>query len=462
MWKKYIVYLMELTHTTIGNVWGETLEAMKSHVSEIRIATWLSKARPIKIDENGEFIIAVSSELEREYIQKEYLHLVSNEINQRIPEIKSVKIVVSKRAITSKNKKIESIEITKNNTNLNLESVDNKSNLNTRMTFKEFIVTPDNSFAHGTAQHVVNNLGISYNPCFFFGNTGVGKTHLIQAMGNKVLSLHPSLKVKYITSEVFSDSYFNAINASKVPEWREQERSYDVYIIDDVQFFAKKQGTQEELFHLFNKLINRNKQIILASDMHPNEIGFEDRVRSRFSSGIIVDIQSPSNESRFVILKKKAEKLGIKLDEDVLEYIIENTDGSVREIQSVLNTILAFKEINQKTINLINVKSLIKNNTKPKTQMNHKEVIRKICEYYEIDQQLITTKSRKSNIVETRQMIMYVLREMMDIPFSSIGQTLGGKDHTTVMHACEKVKSKIEKAGKCASDFERIKKTLNF
>ena len=297
-----------------------------------------------------------------------------------------------------------------------------------------------------------------YNPFFIFGNTGLGKTHLIQAIGNTVKQNFPNKKIHYTTTEKFYIDYVNALQSNKISVFKEKYRKFDVLIIDDIQFITTKTKTQEELFHVFNSLHEQNKQIIFSSDKHPNFIpGLEDRLRSRFQQGMIVEILEPDYESRLAIIKQKLESQKINIDQDVLEFVADSIEGSIRELEGIANNIILQQTMHKKPFDLSEAKLLLKNTIKPKKQISIEDVVKKVSSFYNLNDSVVYEKTRRKEIVHARQVIMYFLREEFNISFPLIGQKLGGKDHTTVIHSCEKIKRDLENNPNLIKELEDIK-----
>jgi chromosomal replication initiator protein len=323
--------------------------------------------------------------------------------------------------------------------------INKEDNLNPRYTFENFIVGPFNELAHAASKAVAKNPGAVYNPLFIYGNTGIGKTHLIQAVGNHIKQTFPNKKVFYLTSEKFGGEYLEALQNNKAQQFKEKYRKYDVIVMDDIQFFSSKEKFQEELFHLFNTFHNTNRQLIFSSDKHPSIIpGLEDRLRSRFAAGMIVDIPNPDNESRVAILNAKAHIHNVALNPEIVEFLASSIQNSVRELEGVLNIIVMQTQVKGRELSLLEVKNLIKNNTKPKKTASIKEVMKIIADFYNVPEEAILDKTRKKEVVKPRQIIMYILREDFNVSFPSIGEKLGGRDHTTVIHSCEKIKGDIK------------------
>ncbi len=447
------------TQMDLSLFWSDVLNSIKNETGETHYNAWFANSYAVRIDREGTLVIGVPNDFTKQWLQDNYLNLIKTEIVKKTNKIKVVKITVQNK----KQKRNKKIELSSGSLPLNLETVNPENGLNPRFTFKNFIAAPYIQFAFSASQTVVDKPGIAYNPYFIHGPTGVGKTHLIQAIGNKFLSLNQGLKCFYVTAEDFTESFVSALLNNQVQDFRKKFKQYNLLIIDDVQFFEKTERTTQELFHLFNHMYNNNYQIVFSSDRHPNSLSsIEDRVRSRFSSGIILDIQTPDKESMEIVLKKKVEYANLDVEPGGIEYIIDTISGtSIRDVESVLQNISMYYEIHNKPLNILNIKSFIKNNIKQKPIINFRDVVSKVCEYFDVNEKEINTKSRKREVVTTRQIIMYILREHLDYSYSLIGKKLGNKDHTTVMHACEKIMHNLETDNKLQQDFDHIKRLLN-
>lgn len=449
---------MQSDITNIQELWQSVLSTFKTQLSESQFKTWFEKVHALRLDDNNCLVLGTENNFTRDWIMQKYQKQIASEVAKRYAHIKHIKIITSRRTAPPQ----KAHQISTPNTALPIESIEKKNNLNPRFTFKNFYVAPCNEYAHAAAQVVATRLGIAYNPCFIYGASGCGKTHLIQAIGNKVAAMYPNMNVRYITAEAFTDAYVQALRTEKMHEFRKEYQNTQLLILDDVHFFQKKIQTAVELFHLFNHLHNNNWQIVFAADCHPNLISeIEDRVRTRFAAGMILDINSIDNESMMLIAKKKAEQMELNMDAEVFEYIIKHVNTSVRELEGVFKSLALYQEIQKKPLTLSNVQHFIKNNLKPHASTNQKDIIEKICEFYEISPSAITSKSRKQEFVLARQMIMYVMRECLDISFATIGAKMGGRDHTTTMHACEKIKKRLTTDRDLVIQLEKIKRLLN-
>ena len=368
------------------------------------------------------------------------------------------------RSVTPSSERKQGRPQPQDNASFDLQSlyIDKRDNLNPRYTFDTFVVGPFNQLAHAAAKAVLERPGQAYNPLFIYGSTGHGKTHLIQAVGNYFKKAHANKKVLYVTSERFAVDYINAVRAGRANSFKDQYRQYDVLIMDDVQFIANTEKTQEELFHLFNALHDNNKQIVFSSDKHPNFLpGFEERLKGRFSAGMIAEIPEPDVESRMAIIKAKIEQHGLSIQEDIIQYIAESVRGNIREIEGVLNMIVCKSQLKGKAISLMDVRALVKHNVKPNKGVSVEEVVRRISQYYEIPEKNIYEKTRKKEVVKPRQIIMYMLREEFGVSYPSIGEKLGGRDHTTVIHSCEKIKLEMKTNPPLEQEIEHIRSLIH-
>jgi len=423
-------------------------------ISKANFNTWF-KETGLKDVENGNAVVVVPNQFVKNWVKEKFNSLILKNIIKIQPNIRSIEYVVEK--IDSLNNKedafVETVsglkanKIKEKSIPLGLTLKNNETNLNPKYTFDNLVVGSFNEVAAAASQAIIKKNEVIYNPLLIYGKTGFGKTHMIQAVGNYIKKNFPNKKVFYLTSEKFQLDVINYIGlkSNKTTDFKSKYRKYDVLIIDDIQFFSKKERTQEELFHLFNYLYDNNKQIILSSDKHPNQIpDLEDRLRSRFSAGMIIDIQTPDFESRVEILKKKAITLGFNVTEEVVEYIATAITGNIRELEGILNNIFIQSQIKGRELNIIDVKELVKNNVKKKQPIDYKKLVSIIANYYNIDEENVYKKSRKKEYVRPRQIAMYLLREDFNYSFPNIGDKIGRRDHTTAMHSYEKIKEEIK------------------
>ncbi len=320
-------------------------------------------------------------------------------------------------------------------------SVDPDTNLNPRYTLENFIVGSFNELAHAAAQSIIKNLGTGYNPLFIYGGVGLGKTHLIQAIGNELLKTNKNLRVRYVSSEKYMGEIVDALRNQEINKLKEKYRAVDLLIMDDIQFMARTEKMQEEFFHTFNALYEKNKQIVLSSDRPPHAIAtLEERLRSRFEGGMIADIGQPDFETRLLILKTKAETKKISLSEEVLAHIAEQIKANVRELEGALNRVVVASKLSAAPIDIEMVKKIVSGHQANAARfITAKKIIKAVSEFYDIEERDLVTRSRRRDVVKPRQIAMYFMREELKSSYPSIGDKFGGRDHTTAIHSCEKI-----------------------
>lgn len=441
---------------TLSQLWNACLQEIEPQVSPANFSTWF-KHTSITKEEEGIIYIAVPNEFVREWMMTKYQKLILKAIVDRADHIRNITFSISRMPIQDRNQPQAPISIEK--TALPLQDYINRDdNLNPRYTFDRFIVGPFNELAYAASQAVVKRPQHAYNPLFIYGSSGLGKTHLIQAIGNEIKHTFPDKRVVYTNLEKFMNDYVSSVMNNRQQSFREKYRKIDVLIMDDIQFISGKEGSQNELFHLFNTLYEQNKNIIFSSDKHPNHIiGLEDRLKTRFNAGMTIDIQEPDLESRLAIVREKNTQLPHHLEEEVILYIASVIVGSIRELEGVINLISMHTEMKQKPITLPEVKLLIKNSIKPKRIISVDSVVKLVSDYYNLDERSIYEKTRRKEIVKARQVIMFVLREDFNESYPSIGTKLGGKDHTTVIHSYEKIKGELTHDARLMKELEDIR-----
>lgn len=445
---------MQLNNKTI---WLDTLTKIKLSISKSNYKTWFKETFLQEINSVGVALIAVPNQFTKNWMNEKFNQLITKNLIEVEPSIKKVEYIVKKNSdseLKSVNyKKSKSISrnqesTPRKNLSLRTEQTNLSTNLNKKYTFDNFVIGSFNEVAYAAAQAVVRRLDeVVYNPFVVYGNTGYGKTHLIQAIGNYIRKNYPEKKVFYTTSEKFQIDVieFIGMKSGKNLSFKKKYRKYDVLILDDIQFFTKKERTQEEIFHVFNYLYDNNKQIILSSDRHPNQIpDLEDRLRSRFNAGMTVDIQKPDFESRVEILKKKLKNNSYNINEKTLEYIASTITGNIRELEGVLNNIFIQTELKGAQIPLEDIKKIIKSTFKKKQPLNDVKLVSLVANYYNINDDQIYKKSRKKEFVKPRQVVMYLLREDFGYSYPTIGEKIGGRDHTTVMHSYSKIEKELK------------------
>ena len=446
---------------TNHELWQNALVQIELGTSEASFRTWF-KNTDVANRDGGIVQVAVPSKIVKEWLLEKHHKLIMKALRGLDPAVRTVEYVVH-RAASAEQRKPGRTQPT-DNASLDLETlyIDKRDNLNPRYTFETFVVGPFNQLAHAAAKAVIERPGLAYNPLFVYGATGRGKTHLIQAIGNHFKKTHANKKVLYVTSERFAVDYINAVRAGRANGFKDQYRANDVLIMDDVQFIANTEKTQEELFHLFNALHDNNKQIVFSSDKHPAMLpGFEERIRGRFAAGMIAEIPEPDVESRVAIIKAKLESHGFSIPDDIVQYIAESVRGNIRELEGILNMIVCKSQLKGKGISHADVRTLIKHNVKPNRGVSVDEVVRRIAGYYEIAEKSIYEKTRKKEVVKPRQIIMYILREEFNVSYPSIGEKLGGRDHTTVIHSCEKIKEEMKSSTSLEQEIDHIRMLIH-
>lgn len=445
----------------VKQLWSTILATIALDVSKVNFDTWFKDTFIVKY-EDGALSIGVPNEFAKEWLGKKFHTTILKAVRDELESVRSVEYVVVRAEKRAKHKDDFVIkDQAPDELPLSDYYINKNDNLNPRYTFDTFIVGKFNEVAYTAAQAVIREPGIIYNPLFIYGDTGRGKTHLIQAIGNELKNRGMGRKLYYVTSERFAMDYITSVQNRSVSTFKDKYRQYDVIIMDDIQFFAKKEGSQEELFHLFNYLYDNNRHIIFSSDKHPATIdNLEERLKSRFSAGMTVSIDEPDLESRVQILRYKAEKTGLEVTDDILEFLAESIQGNIRDLEGSLNTLSVQTQLKKRPLTLLDVKQIVRTSDKPKKAVSVKTIIKKIADYYDIQEESIYEKTRKREVVKPRQIIMYLLREDYHISYPMIGEKLGGRDHTTVMHSCDKIKNEILRDQTLREEIEEIRAIL--
>ena len=471
----------------IKKLWDSVLVEMELSVSKPSFATWF-KDTGISHQDDGVIFVNVPNNFVKDWLLKKYHSNILRALRDQSPQIRSVEYIISRDEVRKKPTQ-ESAENDSGSASSSMDMggvgnsasgelplsdyyINKEDRLNPKYTFDSFVVGPFNELAHAAAQAIIKKPGIVYNPVFVYGSTGHGKTHLIQAIGNQIKKLYPETRVHYVTSERFATDYINSVHsgqgygsagANKVNNFKEKYRKYDVLIMDDIQFLSKTEKTQEELFHLFNYLHDNNKQIIFSSDKHPNYIpNLEERLRSRFHAGMIVDIPAPDHESRVAILKNKLASQNVSVAADIIDFLAASISTNIRELEGALNAIVMQTQMKGHEPSLQEVRNLIKNTNKPmKKLLSPKEVVKIVADFYNIEEDSIYEKTRKKEVIKPRQIAMYILREDFNISYPSIGEKVGGRDHTTVIHSCEKIKHDLKGSASLGQEISQIRSMIS-
>jgi len=436
-------------------LWNNILAQIELTVSKANFSMWFKDTYIIK-QEDGTVYLGVPNIFVKDWLMNKYHKDIVKNLRNFGENFRNVEYVVSKE----ENK--AHVKETTNASELPLNDfyINKEDNLNPKYTFKTFVIGPFNELAHAASQAILKRTA-TYNPLFIFGSTGHGKTHLIQAVGNQFKEDDPSKKIFYMTSERFANDYLNSLNSGEINTFKEKYKKYDVLIVDDIQFLSAKTKTQEEFFHLFNSFHDSGKQLIFSSDKHPNFItDIEDRIKSRFNAGMIIEIQKPDFESRIQIFRKKSSLMNLALSNEMVEFLASSVEGNIRELEGILNLILCQSQLKNKELNINEVKELLKNTSKPKKNVSAKDVIRVVSEFYGIEEATISEKGRKKEVIKPRQVIMYILREDFDISFPSIGDKVGNRDHSTVIHSYEKIKNDLKTDPELVQEIDHIRSML--
>ena len=444
-----------------SKMWQTALIEIQTGVPQANFSTWFKETNTVK-EEEGVVYLGVPNSFTQEWLYKKFHNSILRILRQLNEHVRALEYVIIKEDGQKRGDSSKKILSTPT-MSMPLQDfyINKDDNLNPRYTFENFVIGPFNELAHAASQAVIKSPGLVYNPLFVYGSTGRGKTHLIQAVGNQIKKTYPNKKVYYLTSEKFGSEFFVAIQEGKVQPFKEKYRKYDVIIMDDVQFFSNKEKFQEELFHFFNTFHDTGRQLIFSSDRHPNVIpGLEDRLRGRFSVGMIVDIPEPDHESRIAIVKTKCAVHSISLPDEAISLVTEAIDDNIREIEGIINVIACQTQLRNRELTVNEVKNILKNSTKPKKTVMIKDVVKIVSDFYSIDEESIYNKTRRKEVVRPRQVIMYILREDFGVSFPSIGDKLGGRDHTTVIHSYEKVKEGMKSDPVLTQEITQIRSML--
>lgn len=438
--------------------WEAVLGEIELQISRPNFLTWLKQSQLLKTEDNvGKAIVGLPNNFAKEWVKKRYHKLILGSLRNIDDTIKKVDYVVvgnkqkSKPSQTTKtkdkkNKKKKSSNPSNPQSSLIEVEKDPKTNLNPSYTLDSFVVGPSNELAHAAVNAVVENVGTKYNPLFVYGKVGLGKTHLLQAGGNEIIKNYDkNVNVLYVTSEKFTNDVVGAIRNKRMEDMKKKYRNVDVLIIDDIQFIGGKTTTEQEFFHTFNALYEQNKQIILSSDRPPAAIPtLEERLRSRFEGGMVADISYPDYEMRLAILKNKAQINDWDVDEAIIETIAAKVQRNVRELEGVLNKVVFYQDFKEEKIDEKRLDKIINETAKVSSKnITAENIIKTVSEFFDITKEKLVSKSRKKEIVMPRQICMYIMRDILSLSYPNIGEKLGGRDHTTAIHACDKISEKI-------------------
>ena len=445
----------------IQEKWTDILNMIKTEhqLSDVSFNTWLKSLTVHKVEGDTVTIIVPTGQIGINYIANKYLLPLKVAISETAGEDYEIALILPDDVPPdTADNPVSSAAVN--------ESIE-KANLNPKYTFDTFVVGSNNKLAHAASVAVAESPGEVYNPLFIYGGVGLGKTHLMHSIAHFVLQKRPQSKVLYVTSEYFTNELIESIrngNNSTMSKFREKYRNIDVLLIDDIQFIIGKESTQEEFFHTFNALHGAKKQIIISSDKPPKDMEIlEDRLRSRFEWGLIVDISSPDFETRMAILRKKEELDGYHIDDQVIEYIAQNVKSNIRELEGSLNKIMAYANLENREINLALAEKVLKDIISPnqKRTVTPELIINIVAEHFDLTPSDLTGNKRSSKIAFPRQIVMYLCRQMTETTLKIIGDSLGGRDHTTIMSGINKIEREVEENDDTREIIDILKKKIN-
>ncbi len=441
-----------------GGIWDDVISRVRDEIPEVEFRTWFSNVTLLGI-EDGAFVIGVPTTFARDWVRSHYSSVIEGALQQlgvaeprlgfqivqgKAPEqqdIFSAQPEPAAKAVTSRTPAPQ---------------------LNPKYVFTNFIVGENNNFAHAASLAVAEAPGKAYNPLFLYGDAGLGKTHLMNAVGHAVAERYPSMSIEYVTTEAFTNDLITAIREDRMMQFRDRYRSIDVLLIDDIQFIAGKERTQEEFFHTFNALYESGKQLIMSSDRPPKDIPtLENRLRSRFEWGLITDIQAPELETRIAILAMNAEYRGVKVPPEVIDYIARHVTSNIRELEGALVRAIVYSSMSQQPLNRQTVAKALSDVFAPSDlQLTMGDILQKTADHFSVKPDDVKGKSRRQELVVPRQIAMYLIRELTPHSFPEIGSFFSGRDHSTVMYAVNKVQNLLDQAAPIAREVRALKEAL--
>lgn len=444
----------------LNSLWKAVLDKLELTVSNVSFVMWFKPLKVLDFVDNKKLVIATNSTSAKNQILRNYFDKLTSAVKDIFGENIDIEVL-------DQNEEIEYIKI--NGEKTKEKEVDIAKNpFNSKYTFENFVVGKSNQFVYAAARAVAEHPGEKFNPLFIYGGVGLGKTHILHAIGNYIKQYNPNLNVMYVTCEQFANDYIESLGSAAknkaVLEFRTKYRNLDVLMVDDIQFISKKTSTQEEFFHTFNELYQNNKQIIITSDRPPKDIDtLADRLRSRFTSGLIQDIQQPDLETRIAILRKKCQIEKYVIDDDVIDFIAERINTNIRELEGMLSKVYFLANLSNKHSASME-EALEAFNGQLEEDKNEglspDDIIDTVCRYFDITRQDIVGKKKSKDVVEPRMIAIYLISEILEIPLVSIGKIFGGRDHTTIMHSRDKISDELKTSHKVQSFVSEIKKML--
>ncbi|HNV69113.1 MAG TPA: chromosomal replication initiator protein DnaA [Candidatus Ozemobacteraceae bacterium] len=448
-------------------IWSKISEEIRSQVNQTNWDIFQSSIFPAKVEGN-QLVLEAPNEFCKDWVERRYRSMIQKILHEANPGLSCVIVIKPRLGDTAPGKpyqlQLGEVEpqagfVPKATTVKPSAANKQDATLNGKYSFETFVVGKSNQFAHAVCQAVAKSPGTQYNPVFMYGGVGLGKTHLLQAVGHEVLRLHPKAKIAYLSSESFTNEFIDALMNKKTNDFRSKYRKKDLLLIDDIQFLAGKDAVVEEFFHTFNDLFQNKKQIILTSDVPPKKMkDMQERLISRFEMGVVADIQAPDIETRVAILKSCMESAHLKASEDVLMYLAENVKNNIRELEGAFTRVIAYSSVVQKPVDRHLVDQVLKDLFREggSGKITIPWIQKKVAEFYDIPETEMTSKRRAANLVLPRQVAMKLSQLMTSSSLSQIGDAFGGRDHTTVMHSCEKI-GKMQKSNTSfAEEFDRV------
>jgi chromosomal replication initiator protein len=444
---------------TNQQLWQAILGNLELTITKANFTTWFKNTSILEKTDYG-LVVGVPNAFTREWLQNKYNGDILKAAKTLAPETKEIKYQIASSSFTPTVAESGTIREAPRAV---AKKSDNNQTLNPKYTFEAFIVGSHNQLAHAAAVAVSKKSGSVYNPLFIYGGVGLGKTHLMQAVGAEVLKKNPEAKIVYTTSEKFMNDFVSALGQGRMENFKNSYRTVDVLLIDDIQFLAGKEGIQEEFFHTFNALHQNNKQVVMTSDRLPKEIpAIEERLVSRFEWGMVADIQAPDLETRMAILNTKVKEKNYDVAPEILNYIAQNVQSNVRELEGALNRLMVYCQLNNTKPDLNQVKSVLNSVITPpkKRGVSAKKIIEVVSDFYNVTPEDLVKQSRKKEYVNPRQIAMYVIRKELETSLPSIGDLFGGRDHTTVIHAIDKVDRLIKEKSGVKQEIDLIRDRL--
>jgi chromosomal replication initiator protein len=451
--------------TDINSIWSDVLDIVREELNEPSFKTWFEHTQAVRLTSDGVFVVGVQNDFARAWLEDRYTQRLSAALTQVVGDELTVQIVVD-TALAEMDAREEAASVVAAasvaETPAQVDS-EERGEFDPKYTFDSFVVGDSNAFARTAALSVAEQPGLKYNPLFLWGGPGLGKTHLLHAIGHYVNENFPHKKVIYVTSEQFTNDYIDSLGPKTTDRFRQKYRSVDVLLIDDIQFLEKKEGIQEQFFHTFNELQRLGKAIVLASDRPPKDINMEERYRSRFAAGLQADIQPPNYETRLAILRQYVESEGLPIESDVLSYVADITTPNIREMEGAMTRIGAWLHLSKRSIVDLEMAKEVLLTVFPEHSMRPisiSSIQREACRFFGISHGELVGSKRSQSIVYPRQIAMYLSRELTELSLPKIGDEFGGRDHTTVMHATAKIQKLMSEQRDVYNQVQQLTNTI--